>query len=113
MKRDVALWMTVLAGPILWLCAFQASFALAPYACIFQSKLALASVWLCGILLSLLSALWAWRLWHHTGANYEIQDHGVIPRSRAMSIAGMTLSFGFAVIMLAQLIPVMVLGSCE
>ena len=113
MKRDLALWITVLAGPVLWLCAFEANFALAPYACIFQSKAALIGVWLTGIVLSLISALWARSLWHAVGANFEMQEGGATARSRAMSIAGMALSTGFALVMIAQAIPVFLLGDCE
>ena len=113
MKRDIALWITILAGPILWLCAFLANFALAPYACIFQSKAAVIGVWLAGIILALSSAFYAHRLWREVGPNWQIQESGVIPRSRAMSIAGMSLSVGFALIMLAQAIPAVVLEACE
>jgi hypothetical protein len=113
MKRDLALWITVLAGPVLWLCAFLADFALHPFACIFQSKLALLGVYLAGIVLSLVSAFWAHRLWREVGPNFEVQDSGAIPRSRAMSIAGMAFGVGFAMVMFAQLIPILLLGACE
>jgi hypothetical protein len=44
MTRDFALWIGILAGPIVWLVSFEASFALVPWACLFQAKLALYSV---------------------------------------------------------------------
>jgi hypothetical protein len=113
MKRDLVLWITILAGPILWLCAFEANFALAPFACIFQSKLALIGVWTAGIVLSLISALRARSIWREVGANFELQEAGSATRTRAMSIGGMALSAGFALVMVAQLIPVLMLGVCE
>ena len=113
MKRDFALWITVLAGPVLWICAFLANFSLHYYACIFQSKLALLAVYFAGIILSLASAFWAHRMWREVGPNFEVQESGPIPRSRAMSIAGMVFGLAFAMIMLAQTIPVVFLEVCD
>jgi hypothetical protein len=113
MNRDLALWIVILAGPVLWLCAFEANFALAPWACTFQNKLALESVWIAGVLLCCGSALWAWALWRSIGGGWGAHEAGVVSRSRMMAIAGIVLSASFALVMVAQAIPVFMLGACE
>src|SRR5207302_7538129 len=52
MSRNAALWTGVLAGPIIWLLSFEANFALAPWACIFQAKLALYIVSILALVLA-------------------------------------------------------------
>ena len=60
MNRDLALWTGILAGPIIWLLSFEALFALNPWACTFQTKLALYIVSLLAFVLSGVSGLLAW-----------------------------------------------------
>ncbi len=67
MSRDLALWTGILVGPIVWLISFQANFALVPWACILQAKLALYLVSLVALVLSGAAGLLAWRQWSELG----------------------------------------------
>ena len=112
-KRDVALWTGVLAGPIIWLCSFEANFALAPWACIFQVKLALYVVSFLGLLLCAASGVLAWQQWKAVGTELPGDGGGPLPRIRVMALSGVVLSASFFLIVLAQAIPELMLAPCE
>jgi hypothetical protein len=113
LNRDLALWISVLAGPAIWLCSFEANFALAPWACTFQAKVALYAVSIAGLLLTAASCLLAWRTWNEMGREWAGQGPGPTPRGRIMAIGGVFLSAGFFMVILAQAIPEVMLGACE
>lgn len=113
MNRNLALWIGVLGGPITWLCSFEARFALAPWACTFQSKAALFAVALAALALCAASASLAWREWRAVGEQGPSSEGGALPRSAFMAIGGIVLSAGCFMIVLAQAIPEVVLGACE
>ncbi len=113
MNRNLALWVSVLGGPVIWLCSFEARFALAPWACTFQSKAALFGVALAALLLCAASGSLAWREWKALGEHGPSSEDGAVPRSTFMAIGGIVLSAGCFMIVLAQSIPEIVLGACE
>jgi hypothetical protein len=113
MKRNLALWIGVLGGPITWLCSFEARFALAPWACTFQSKLALHGVGCAAVLLCAAFALLSWREWKALGEQEPVAAGGAPARSTFMAIGGIVLSIGCLLIVIAQTIPEMILGACE
>ena len=113
MKRDLALWISILAGPLLWLMSFEALFALAPWACTFQDKLALYMVSLAAFLLSGASALLGWRQWTALGREWAGEGAGPVARGRIMAIGGIVLSSGSCLIIIAQAIPELILRSCD
>jgi len=112
-RRDLWLWTVVLAPPIAWLCSFEAVFALAPWACTFQTKVALYLIFLCTLLVELSIGALAWRLWKTTGREWATHAEGSLPRKRFMAIGGLVFSAGFALVVVAQAIPSLVLGACE
>ena len=111
--RDLILWCTILAGPVVWLCSFEANFAWAPWACTFQSKLALYVVTLLTLGIEALSTVLAWRQWRSLGALLVNDGAGALPRARIMAVSGIVLSAGFFIVNVAQAIPEVVLGACE
>ncbi|MFL6354762.1 MAG: hypothetical protein ACJ74Z_23320 [Bryobacteraceae bacterium] len=113
MTRELALWTGVLAGPIVWLFSFEAKFALVPWACIFQAKLALHIVSLLALALAAGSGLLAWRQWNELGRELPGEGGGALPRSRIMAVGGVLLSSLFFLVILAQAIPEVLLGVCE
>jgi hypothetical protein len=113
MKRNLALWTGVLAGPIVWLLSFEANYALAPWACIFQTKLALYLVSLAALILCAGSGIIAWRQWIELGKEWPGTGGGAIPRSRIMAVGGVLLSAMFFLVILAQAIPAVLLEACE
>ena len=113
MSRDLALWTGILAGPIVWLLSFEANFALAPWACVFQAKLALYIVSLLALALAAASGMVAWRQWTGLGRELPGDGEGAVPRLRVMAIGGLFMSGMFFLVILAQAIPELVLGACE
>jgi len=113
MSRDLALWTGVLGGPIVWLLSFEANFALAPWACTFDAKLALYIVSVVALVLAAASGLLAWRQWKELGQEWPGEGDGALPRSRIMAIGGVLLSAMFFLVILAQALPEIILGACQ
>ncbi len=113
MSRDLALWTGVLGGPLTWLMSFEARFALIPWACTFQSKLAVLGVAVLALILCASCAFLSWREWKLLGAEGPSPEGGPHPRSVFMAIGGIVLSAGCFMIVVAQTIPELVLGACE
>jgi len=107
------LWTTDLGPPLVWLLSFEANFSLAPWACIFQVKAWLYFVFALALALELGFAAVAWSQWKALGAELPRDAAGSLPRARIMALAGIVFSLGFAMIVLAQAIPAVVLGACE
>jgi|SRR5690349_15890075 hypothetical protein len=113
MSRNLALWIGFLGGPLIWLSSFEARFALAPWACTFQSKLALFLVAIAALALCAGCGTLAWKQWGILGEQGPSAESGIEPRSRFMAISGIAISSGCALIIVAQTVPEIVLGACE
>ncbi len=113
MNRNLILWISILAGPFVWLISFQANFALVPWACIWQGKLALYLVSVVGLIACGASSFAAWREWRELGRQMEFEGPGALPRSRMMALSGIVLSIGFFMVILAQAIPEVILRECQ
>ncbi len=113
MTRDFALWTGILAGPIVWLISFEANFALAPWACVFQAKIALYIVSIVALAIAAASGILAWRQWSALGREWPGPGGAGLPRGRIMAIGGVLLSAMFFLVILAQVIPELVLAPCE
>jgi hypothetical protein len=111
--RNLALWTGVLAGPVVWLLSFQANFTLAPWACEFNTKIALFLVTIAALILVSGSGWLAWREWTALGRIAPDEADGAVGRSRIMALGGVLLSAMFFLVILAQSIPELILGACE
>ena len=112
-KRDLILWAVVLAGPLIWLCTFEANFAWSPWTCVYQVKLVLYLVSVAGLALCAASGALAWSQFKSLGREWAGEGPGPTPRSRFMAMGGMALSAISFLVILAQTIPEVVLGACE
>lgn len=113
MKRDIALWTGVLAGPILWLFSFQANFTLAPWACDFKNKAALFVVNILALILVAASGWIAWREWNAVGKEWPGGAGGALARERIMAGGGLLMSTMFFIVIVAQAVPNLILGACD
>jgi hypothetical protein len=113
MTRDFALWTGILAAPIVWLVSFEANFALVPWACLFEAKLALYIVRILALALAAGSGVLAWRQWSELGREQPGEGAGALPRSRILALGGVLLSSLFFLVILAQAIPEVILQPCE
>ena len=98
--RRFLLTTAVLASPLVWFASHSAQFALSPWTCPWRSNIALWLVVFVALLLDAGSGILAWK-----------QQPDVMPRW--LSISGAALSAGFFVVIVAQAIPVLMLGGCE
>ncbi len=113
MNRDLALWTGILAGPLVWLISFEANFALVPWACIFEAKLALYLVSLVALAASGAAGFLAWHEWKVLGREMPGQGGDTLSRSRIMALGGVLLSAMCCLIIVAQAIPEFILGACQ
>ncbi len=113
MNRNLALWIGFLGGPIIWLCSFEARFALAPWACTFQNKWALYGVAIAALVLCAGCAVLSWREWKALGEHGPSSAAGAVPRGNFMAILGIAISCGCGMIVIAQAIPEIGLGACQ
>jgi hypothetical protein len=109
----LALWYGVLAGPIAFMTAMALKFMMVPWACAIGSQIWLTVVAIVSLIFPITSALISWRYYAAAGANLDDEQGGQIGRTRVMALCGVVLSgmFGFAII--AQAIPVFILGACQ
>jgi hypothetical protein len=107
------LWFGFLGGAIAWLLHLFIGYLLVGYACHFGLTflIHIVSVVLLGV--SLLSGWVSYRSWQDLGRSTEDEGEGVIGRSRWMALSGMVAGGWFAVVIVAQWIPVFMLPPCR
>jgi hypothetical protein len=112
-RRDVLLWLPMLAGPIAWYLHEQASYMLTPSACDARSHLMLHLVTLGTLLVALAGAALAWSRWKEAPEGSTEKGDPQESRIRFMALAGVGMCAAFALIILAAEIPNLVLRVCD
>jgi hypothetical protein len=107
------LWLSVLAPPLAALTQLQTNYALVLWACGSGQTWALHLVAALALVVALGSGLFAWRNWHETGASWDDDGAGVLPRSRFMAVVGMLVSAHSALVIIAQWIAVFIYSPCQ
>jgi hypothetical protein len=115
-RRTLALWTGLLAGPVLWFTVLEANYVLSYVACESRHKWFLHAANLAAIAAVAAAGLLSWR-----SGPAEDSEQPTPPitrqtsenRARWMSIAGVTLSLWFILVILAMEIPILVLRTCE
>ena len=110
-----ALWVALLAGPVVWLLQFQTNYTLVPILCRSGApNVALHAVFVAALLLVALAALLGWRNLRAVGATEEGTDEaGIIPRTRFMSLLAFGVTCVFFVVIFAQWIASWIFGPCQ
>jgi hypothetical protein len=109
---DVALWTSVLTGPIVFLLNLQVNYTMVDWACNTCNDWTLHVAHAVALLVSLASALLGRSLWTRIGGGWPDSMAGSESRSRLLAVVGTIGGAGFAISILAQWITVMVLGAC-
>jgi hypothetical protein len=112
-RRDVLLWIGLLAGPIAWALHEQVSYMTAETAChsgtvIYQHLATLGT-----LLLALAGLLIAWRRLQRAPESSTEKGDPRASRIHFMALAGVTCSAWFALVILAAWIPNLILGPCQ
>jgi hypothetical protein len=112
-KRDLALWTSILGGPVIWALTFICKFFLSYWTCVYQWKPAVYVISATGLAMTAGVGLLAWAQWQKLGREYPGDGGGAIARSRAMALVGMLQSAFFFVVIIANALPELMLRGCE
>ncbi len=112
-RRDVLLWIPVLAGPISWVLAEQLSYMLTPTACWNRQHFMLHLVPLGTLLIAAAGAALAWSRWQREPEGSTATGGLKASRRRFMAIFGFWACLGFALAILATEVPNLVLKVCD
>ena len=109
----LSLWAGLLIGPLVALLQLEANYALAFWACGHDHMWLLHVVSLLALSLSLSAGVVAYLNWRRLGAQLPKDEAGVAPRSRFMSFVGILVSALMTMVIIAQWIPLLMIGPCE
>ena len=113
MSRDTVLWTCLLLPPVIWFLAMETNFALTPWACAFGWKLAMLLVSVIALAITALLSFVAWSQWRSLGREFPGDAGGAVPRARTMAILGGLIAAMSFLVILAQGIPVIMMGACQ
>jgi hypothetical protein len=107
------LWFGLLGGAVAWKLQLVVNYAVVPYACWHRVEILNHAASLATFLLAL-GAVWvAWGSWKALGEEWGTEMGGPIGRSRFMALSGLALSAMFALMILGQWIPNLLLSPCD
>ena len=109
---DLALWTSVLSGPFVFLLNLETSYAMVDWACNTGHDWALHVVHLVSLVIVAAGMLLGVALWRRVGGGWPDAEAGSDARARLLAALGALGGLGFAISIIAQWIPVMVLGTC-
>ena len=113
MSRDAVLWTCLLAPPVVWFVAMETNFTLTPWACAFGWKVAMLIVSAVALAITASLTLVAWGQWRSLGSEFPGDAGGAISRARIMAILGGLIAAMAFLVILAQAIPVLMMGACQ
>jgi hypothetical protein len=112
-RRDVLLWLSILAGPLAWALHQQVSYMLTPTACVEGRKWMLHLAFVACLLLAAGGALLAWRIWKDLPGGSTEKGEEKASRSRFLALSGAVMSASFILVIVAAEVPNLVLGVCD
>ena len=112
-RREVLLWLPVLAGPVAWILAEQLSYVLAPTACWKGQPFMLHLVPLGTLAIAAAGAAFARSRWKGEPEGSTEKGPPEDSRVRFMALAGFWLCVSFALAILAESVPTLVLRVCD
>lgn len=107
------LWYGLLVGAAAWKLQLMINYGLVPYACWHDLSplIHLASL---STMLVAVSAAWvAWGSWKRVGEGKDTAVGGPVGRSRFMAVSGIVASGYFALLILGQWLPNLLLSPCD
>ena len=113
MKRDLLLWTPILISPLVWFISMEANFALAPLACDAHAAVWIYVVSFASILITAGLCGLAVSSWRTVRRDEQTAAGAPAERVRSMALAGVVLSAGFLLVVIAQTYPDFVLTGCQ
>lgn len=109
-------WAGLLAGPAAWGLHMQANYSLVPLACKRGGEIYIHLVTILALLITVLGAFAAWRLWQAGGREEEEVDSdggSRFSRARFMGALGLLTGALFFIVIVAQEIPSFFFQPCQ
>jgi hypothetical protein len=103
----------LLTGPLVWLSALQLNFAIVPFACWYQWRVALHAVAIVSLLLIAGSGVLSWLSWRYTGLGAPTEGYSSLERNRFLSVLGVATSAFAGLALLGQEIANWMLDPCQ
>jgi len=110
---NLALWTGVLTGPIVLLLLLETNYVLMQWSCAKGHQWVMHLMDVIAIAVTAFSLVLSWRNWVQSGREWPVDDGGSVERARFLSALGVLMSAGFIMALIAQWIPVMLLGPCQ
>lgn len=116
--RSLALWIGLLAGPVVWLSLLQTNYILAYVACQARHTWFMHLATAVAVVLVAAAGFGAWRAADGSIMTAEERTHPLSgdthrQRARWMSLSGVVLSGWFILVILAMEVPIIVLRECQ
>ena len=108
-----ALWVLVVAAPIIVAAEMQANFVLVRQACSMQRSVALYAVILVAMVLTIVTAMIAISIWRRTGAEWPTEAGDVATRIRFIAVLGILSSAMSFLVILAHGIAIVNFDPCH
>jgi hypothetical protein len=112
-RRDVHLWLAVLAGPFAWALQQQVSYMITPTVCASGRHVFLHLVTLAALLIAGAGAALAWKRWKAAPEGSTEKGDPIGSRVRFMALCGVLTCVFFALVILATEVPNLVLRVCD
>jgi hypothetical protein len=107
------LWLGLLLPAIAWALQQSTLYVMVGWACQTGNFFAMHAVSLSAFVVAALGAFVSWRNWQGAGRERSDDDRaGALPRSRFMSVLGLTAGGFFALVIFAQWLAVVVIHPC-
>jgi hypothetical protein len=108
-----ALWLLIVAGPIIVAIAMQTNYVLVLEACSAQRRVAMYVVSIVSILLTITTAAIAFVLWRAEGATWPTERPDLSSRVRFIAVLGMLSSGMSFLVLVAQAIATVLFNPCQ
>ncbi len=112
-RETFALWMGIVLGPIAFALDEGVSYMLTQHACSTGHFYVLHLTSVICFLIALAGLFTAWTVYRLLPPRLNDEGGSVMDRSYFMALLGMALSFAFAVAIVAQGVPKMILNPCD
>src|SRR4051794_2370930 len=106
------LWTGILAGPIAWALDLTGSYAIVQWTCGSQHTSVLHLITLAALVITAAGAAASWRAFQQGSADAEQDGPRPGDRARFMAILGLVISAMFALTMIGNAIPRLMLDAC-
>lgn len=108
-----ALWLLIVAAPVIVAIQMQANYVLVRLACSAQRNIALYAVTIVAIVLTVVTALIAFSIWRGAGTTWPTEAADLPVRIRFIAVLGMLSSGMSLLVIIAQGIAVVLFNPCQ